>query len=149
MNTTVSWLSWMPHLRILNIDSELLSQLFNNNLKIDQFSFLEMLIIRESNNSHRNELLTVVNHIGRSFSLHTISLQQYKINSQLTINDLYLLLHEVSHNLHRLQLMTIEFHQDNLFDTEILQQLTDIQQKNCYLDYIHCTNTYIELCFSK
>jgi hypothetical protein len=43
--------------------------------------------------------------------------------------------------------MIIQFHQDTSFDSQILEKLTDIQKKNSYLDYIHFSNTYIELCF--
>jgi len=30
-----------------------------------------------------------------------------------------------------------------------LEKLTDIQKKNCYLDYIYFSNVYIELCFGR
>jgi hypothetical protein len=143
VNTTINWLNWMPHIRILDIDNELLSQLILNNFSLDQFLFLEILIIRQLN----NELLTIVNRLGKSSSLHTIYLQQYRISLHLTIDDLYLLLHEIYQNFYRLKVMIIEFHQDTSFDSQILEKLTDIQKKNCYLDYIHFSNTYIELCF--
>jgi len=138
----------MPHIRILNIDNELLSQLILNNINTDQFLFLEILIIRQLNNSLNNELLTIVNRLGKSSSLHTIYLQEYRTSLHLTIDDLYLLLHEISHNFYRLKVMIIEFHQDTLFDTQILEKLTDIQKKNCHLDYIYFSNTYIELFFA-
>jgi len=137
----------MPHIRILNIDNELLSQRILNNINTDQFLFLEILIIRQLNNSLNNELLTIVNRLGKSSSLHTIYLQKYRISLHLIINDLYLLLHEIYQNFYRLKVMIIEFHEDTLFDSQILEQLTDIQKKNCYLNYIHFSNTYIELCF--
>ena len=44
--------------------------------------------------------------------------------------------------------MTTEFHQDTLFNSQILEQLTNTQKKNCYLDYIHCSKTYMELYLS-
>ncbi len=102
----------MAHIRILDIDNELLSQLILNNFSIDQFLFLEILIIRQLNNSLNNELLTIVNRLGRSSSLHTIHLQQYRTSLHLIIDDLYLLLHEISHHFYRLKVMIIEFHQD-------------------------------------
>ncbi len=143
----MTWLTWMPHIRILDIDNELLSQLILNNFRLEKYLFLEILIIHQLNNSVKNELLTIVNHLGRSSSIHTIHLQKYRISLHLTIDDLYLLLYEISHNFHRLKVMIIEFHQDTPFDGQILEKLTDIQKKNCYLDYIHISNTYIELCF--
>ena len=63
------------------------------------------------------------------------------------MNDLYLLFYEISQNFHRLKVMTIEFHQDTLFDNQLLEQLTDIQKKNSHLNYIHLSKTYIELHF--
>jgi hypothetical protein len=137
----------MPHIRILDIDNELLSQLILNNFNIDQFLFLQILIIRQLNNSINNQLLTIVNRLEKSSSLDTIHLKQYRITLHLSIDDLYVLLHEIYHNLYRLKLMIIQFHQDTSFDSQILEKLTDIQKKNSYLDYIHFSNTYIELCF--
>lgn len=148
VNTTISWLTWMPHIRILDIDNELLSELILNNFSIDQFLILEILIVRQLNNSLNNELLTIVNCLGRSSSLQTIYLQQYRTCFNLTIDNLYLLLHQISHKLYRLKVITIEFHQDTLFDSQILEKLTDIQKKNCYLDYIYFSKTYIELYFT-
>jgi hypothetical protein len=139
----------MPHIRILNIDNELLLQLIVNNINIDQFLSLEVLIVRQLNNCLNNELLTILNRLGTSSSLQAIYLKQYRASLQVTTDDLYLLLHQISHNLYRLKVMTIEFHKDALFNSEILEKLTDVQKKNCHLDYIALSNTYIELCFGR
>jgi hypothetical protein len=89
----------MTHIRILDIDNELLSQLILNNFNIDQFLFLQILIIRQLNNSINNQLLTIVNRLEKSSSLDTIHLKQYRITLHLSIDDLYVLLHEIYHNL--------------------------------------------------
>ncbi|UJR38788.1 hypothetical protein I4U23_031453 [Adineta vaga] len=149
VNTTIKWINWMPHIRMLNIDNELLSQLILNNFNIEQFLFLEILIVRQLNNSLNNELLTIINRLGRSSSLCTIHLQQYRIDLQLTINDLYLLLYVISYHFSRFKVITIEFHPDTLFDNHILDELTDIQKKNCQLDYLYHSKTYIELCIAR
>jgi len=149
INTTMTWLSWMPHIRILNIDNELLLQLSINNINIDRFLSLEILIVRQTNNSLSNEPLTIITCLGTSSSLHTIHLQQYRANSQLTADDLLLVLHKICQNLYGLKIMTIEFHKDALFNIEILDEFTDIQKKNCHLEYIHISNAYIELWFSQ
>lgn len=149
VKTTISWLTWMPHIRILNIDNELLSELILNNFNIEQFLSLEILIVRQLNNSINNDLFTVVNRLGRSSSLRTIYVQNYRIGLHVTINDLYLLLHEISLNFSRLNAMTIEFHPDTLFDNHLLEELSDIQMKNCQLDYLYHSKTYIELCFAR
>ena len=149
IDTTISWLTWMPHIRILNVDNELLSQLILNHFNIDQCVFLETLIIRQLNSSLNNELLTILNRLGRSSSIHTIYLQHYRRSLHLTIDDLYLLLHQIVHYFYRLKVMTIEFHEDTLFDSQILEKLTDIQKKNCYLDYIYFSKTYMELSFAR
>jgi len=147
INTTITWFTWMPHIRILNIDNELLSQLNINNINIDQFLSLEILIVRQTNNSLSNEPLTIITCLGTSSSLNTIHLQQYKANSQLTAGDLLLVLDKICHNLYELKILTIEFHKDALFNIEILEKFTDIQKKNCHLEYIHISNAYIELWF--
>lgn len=149
VNTTLTWLTWMPHIRIFNMDNELLSQLILNHINIDQFLFLEMLIIRQAKNSLNDELLTILSRLGKSASIHTIYLRQYRRSLHLTINDLYLLLYQISHNFYRLKVMTIEFHEDTLFDSQILENLTDIQKKTCHLDYVYFSKTYMEFCFAQ
>ena len=94
----------MTNIRILDIDNELLSQLILNNFNIDQFLFLRKLIVRQVKNSWNHELLTTINRLGRSSSLSSIQLQQYRTNVNLTIDDLYLLLHDISHHFYRLTL---------------------------------------------
>jgi len=149
VNTTMSWLTSMPHIRILDIDNELLLELILNNFSLDQFSFLDKLIVRQLKESQNHDLLTTISRLGRSSSLRSIQLQQYRTSLNLSIDDLCLLLHQISHNFYGLKVMTIEFHQDTLFDYQILEKLTDIQKKNCYLDYIYFSNVYIELCFGR
>ncbi|CAF0977409.1 unnamed protein product [Adineta steineri] len=147
VNTTITWLNWMPHIRILNIDNELLLHLCINNININRFLSLELLIIRQINNSQLYEALSIISSLGSSSSLHTIHLQQYGSNYRFTADDLLLILNQIRHNLSRLKIMTIEFHKDALFNIEILDKLTDIQKKNCHLEYIHISNAYIELWF--
>ena len=149
INTTISWINWMPHIRILNIDHELLSQLIVNNISVDRFVSLEILIVRQIENSLSNEPLTILSRVGISSSLHIIDLQQYRAGSQLSAVDLQLVFHQICHNLSRLNLMTIEFHPDALFDNQIVEKFTDMQKKNSQLDYISVSNTYIELCFAQ
>ena len=148
VNTTINWLAWMPNIRILDIDNELLSQLTLNSFNIDQFLFLEKLIVRQLKNSCNHDLLITINRLGRSSSLSTIQLQQYTTSLNLTIDNLYFLLYDISRHFHRLKVMTIESDQDALFDSQILGKLTDIQKKNCHLDYIYISRIYIELCFA-
>ena len=128
----------------------LLSQLILNTFKIDQFLFLQKLIVRQLKNScNHDELLITINRLGRSSSLSTIQLQQYTTSLNLTIDNLYCLLYDISRHFHRLEVMTIESDQDALFDSQILGKLTDIQKKNCHLDYICISRIYIELCFAR
>ncbi len=116
------------------------------NIRIDR---LEVLIVQQVNNSFDDELLTMINRLGRSSSIHTIHLQRYRTNSQLLTTDLLLMVHEICHNMSRLELMIIEFHQDALFNSQTLEILNDIQKKICQLDYIFVSNAYIELCFGR
>ncbi|CAF0889628.1 unnamed protein product [Adineta steineri] len=147
INTTITWLNWMPHIRILNIDNERLLHLCINNININRFLSLELLIIHQINNSQLYEALSIISSLGSSSSLHTIHLQQYGSNYQFTADDLLLILNQIRHNLSGLKIMTIEFHKDAIFNIEILDKLTDIQKKNCHLEYIHISNAYIELWF--
>ncbi|CAF0876168.1 unnamed protein product [Adineta steineri] len=147
INTTITWLNWMPHIRILNIDNERLLHLCINNININRFLSLELLIIHQINNSQLYEALSIISSLGSSSSLHTIHLQQYGSNYRFTADDLLLILNQIRHNLSGLKIMTIEFHKDAIFNIEILDKLTDIQKKNCHLEYIHISNAYIELWF--
>lgn len=149
VNTTISWMNWMPHIRVLNIEHELLSQLTVNNISVHQFVSLEVLVLRQIESTSSNEPLTVLSRVGTSSSLHVIHLQQYRAGSHLSAVDLQLVFHQICHNLSRLQLMTIEFHPDALFDNQILDRFTDMQKKNSQLDYISVSNTYMELCFAQ
>ena len=50
MGTTMTWLNWMPHLRSLNIDAQMLLKLvttINLNGTIDRFSSLQELFVRQ------------------------------------------------------------------------------------------------------
>ncbi|CAF0796219.1 unnamed protein product [Adineta steineri] len=137
----------MPHIRILNIDNERLLHLCINSININRFLSQELLIIRQINNSQLYEALTIISSFGSSSSLHTVHLQQYGSNYRFTADDLLLILNQIRHNLSGLKIMTIEFHKDAIFNIEILDKLTDIQKKNCHLEYIHISNAYIELWF--
>jgi len=139
----------MSHIRILNIDNELLLQLSIKNISIDRFLSLEILILRQINNSFTNESLIIISRLGMSSSLHTIHLEQYRINSQLTTDDLLLILHKICYNLYVLRIMTIEFHKDARFNIEMMENFTDVEKKNCRLEYIHASSPYIELWFSQ
>jgi hypothetical protein len=148
MNTTMTWLTWIPHTRVLNIDNELLFQLSTSNFNVGQLLSLQILIIHQTNHSLTNEPLTVLNRLGRSSSLRSINVKQYRMNSQLTINDLFLILSQMHRNLCGLKLMTIDFDKDALFNLEMMENLTDVQKKNCHLEYFHASCNYIELWFS-
>jgi hypothetical protein len=146
-NTTITWLTWMPHIRILNIDNEILLQLGVNKVTIDRFLSLEVLIVRQTNKVVIDEPLTIITRLGMSSSLRTIHLQQYRTNLQVTTDDLLLVIHQICHNMCGLKVMIIEFDTNALFNNETLEKFTDIQKKNCRLEYIHVSSAYIELWF--
>ena len=147
--TTITWLNWMPHVRILNVDTDLLLQLIVNNINIDRFSSLEVLIVRQTKNCTIAEPLAIVTRAGASSSMRTVHLQHYRANSQFTTNDSLLAIHQICQNMCRLKVMTIEFSTDGLFNSETLEKVTEIQKKNCRLEYIHVSNVYIELWFDQ
>ncbi len=103
-----------------------------------------ILIVRQTNNFAIDEPLTIIARLGVSFSLHTIRLQQYRVNSQLTIDDLIPVTRQICHNICRLKVMTIEFRTDDLFDNDILEKFTEIQKKNCLLALIHVSRLMLK-----
>ena len=147
VDATMTWLSWISQIRILNIDNELLFQLINHHFSIDQLSSIEILIIRQETHSIANDSLSVVNRLGKSSSLHTINIKQYRMNTEITMNDLFLALSKVHHNLCGLKTMTIDFDKDIPLNVEIIDNLTDVQKENCRLEYFHATKCYVELWF--
>ncbi|CAF1672613.1 unnamed protein product, partial [Adineta ricciae] len=148
VDATMAWLSWISQVRVLNIDNELLFQLTNLNFRIDQLLSIEILIIHQITHSVANESLSVVNRLGKSSSLRTINIKQYRMNAELTMNDLLLVVSKMHHDLSALKMMAIDFDKDAPFDVEIIDNLTDVEKENCRLEYIHATNYYVELWFS-
>ncbi|CAF1414909.1 unnamed protein product [Adineta ricciae] len=148
VDATMTWLSWMSQIRVLNIDNELLFQLTNHNFRIDQLLSIEILIIRQITHSVGNDSLSIVNRLGKSSSLHTINIKKYQLNAELTMNDLLLVVSKMHHDLSALKMMTIDFDKDVPFGVETIDNLTVVQKENCRLEYFHATNCYVELWFS-
>jgi hypothetical protein len=138
----------MPHIKILNIDTDLLLQLTNNNINIGQFSSLKILIIRQINNLAIVEPLTIVSRLGVSSSISFIHLQQYRANFESTNDDPALVICQICHNMCKLKVIIIEFNKDALFNKELLEKFNTIHMRNS-LEYIHLSNAYIELWFGQ
>lgn len=138
----------MSQIRILNIDNELLFQLINRDFSIDQLLSIEILILRQTIHSLTNEPLTILSRLGKSSSLHTINIQKYRMNNELTMNDVFLILSQMHHNLSGLKMMTIDFDKDAPFHLEMIENLADTEMKNSRLGSFHATNCYIELWFN-
>ena len=149
VDTTMNWLTWMSHIQILEIDNELLFNLSVNKMNIDRWLSVTVLIIRQSKNFLIDDSLKILARLGTSSSICTIHLQEYKTNTQFTTEDLLSMIHQICQNMRRLKQMLIDFHIDDLFNTELLNKLTDKQKKNCWLEYIHVSSAYIELWFSQ
>lgn len=149
IDASLVWLTWMSHIRILNIDIELLSQLHVNGLDIDRFLSLQILIVRQTNIMTMNEPLAIIARLGASSSLRTIHLQHYRVNSQLPADDMLVIIHQICQNMHRLKVMTIEFHTNESINSSILEKFTEIQKKNCLLEFIHLSSAYVELRFGQ
>ena len=135
----------MPHIRILNIDIELLLKVDINNMNIHRFSSLEILIVRQTNNFIIEEPLAIIARLGVSSSLRTIHLQQYSVNSQSTTDNLILFICQICHNMCKLKVMTIEFSTDALFNNDTFEKFAEIEKKNCLSKFIHVSNAYVEL----
>ncbi|CAF1466085.1 unnamed protein product, partial [Rotaria sordida] len=120
INTTMTWLNWMPHLRLLRIDSQMLLKLvqtINLSDKIDQFSSLEKLVVDQLNNTpdDDDDTLNTIARLGVSLSLQAIYLQEYKMLHFQSIDDNNFLLTicQICCNMHKLETMTIKFASPN------------------------------------
>jgi hypothetical protein len=90
INTTMTWLNWMPHLRLLRMDSQMLLKLMpiiNLNGTLDQFLSLQQLIVYQQGDTSDDDTLTAIVRLGVSSSLQNICVQQYKMLNFQSMDD--------------------------------------------------------------
>ncbi|CAF1521593.1 unnamed protein product [Rotaria sordida] len=152
----MTWLSWMPYLRSVNIDTQMLLKLvptINLNGTINRFSSLQELIVRQLDDIPLNEdTLTVIVRLGVSSSLRNIHIKQYKVLNSQSIDDNNFLANvcQICCNMHKLETMTIEFaNPHSLFDSTILEELAGIEKKNCQFECIYVSDNIIQFWLEK
>jgi len=155
VSNTMTWLDWMPHLRSLTIDAQMLLKLIstlNLNGTINRFSSLQELIVRQLDLVQDDDTLTAIVQSGTSSSLQNIHVQQYKMLNSQSINDdnFLLTIFQICYNMHKLETMTIEFANSySLLDCTILEELGDTEKKNCQFECIYVSDSFIQLWLEK
>ncbi|CAF1250072.1 unnamed protein product [Rotaria sordida] len=157
INTTMTWLNWMPHLRLLRIDSQMLLKLvqtINLSDKIDQFSSLEKLVVDQLNNTpdDDDDTLNTIVRLGVSLSLQAIYLQEYKMLHFQSIDDNNFLLTicQICCNMHKLETMTIKFASPNsLSNSTMVEKLAGTEKKNCQFECIYVSDSFIQFWLDK
>ncbi len=151
----MTWLNWMPHLRSLRMDTQMLLKLvltMNLNGTIDRFSSLQKLIVYQLDNAPDDDTLTVIACLGVSSSLQCICVEQYNIPNSQSMNEtnFLLLICQICCNMHKLETMTIEFtHPHSLFDSTILEELGGTKEKDCQFECIYVSENFLQIWLEK
>jgi hypothetical protein len=151
----MTWLNWMPHLRSLNIDTQMLLKLvetINLNGTINRFSSLQELIVRQLDITLDDDTLNVIARLGVSSSLQNIRVEQYEPLDFQSIdnNDFLWNTCQICRNMHELETMTIEFkNPHSLFESTILEGLVGIENKSCLFECIYVSDSFIQFWLEK
>ncbi len=155
ISTTMSWLNWMPHLRSLRIDTQMLLKFVSTislNDTIDRFSSLEKLIVYQLDNAPDDDTLTVIARFAVPSSLQNICVEQYKMLNSQSMNDNNFLLpiRQICCNMHNLETMTIEFTSPHsLFDSKMLDELAVTEKKIFQFECIYVSDNFVQFCLEK
>ncbi len=151
----MTWLNWMPHLRSLHIDTQMLLKLvptMNLNGTIDRFSSLQKLIVYQLDNAPDDDTLTVIARLGVSSSLQCICVEQYNMPNSQSMSDtnFLLIICQICCNMHKLETMTIEFtHPHSLFDSTIPEELGGTKEKDCQFECIYVSENFVQIWLEK
>jgi hypothetical protein len=152
---TMTWLSCMPHLRLLDIDTQMLLKLvpkINLSGTINRFSSLQELYVRQLDIALNEDTLTVIVRLSVSSSLRNINVQQYKVLNSQSIDDNHFLstVCRICCNMYKLETMTIQFaNPHSLIDSIIFEELTGIENKNCQFECIYLSDNIIQFWLEK
>jgi len=100
----------MPHLRLLDIDTQMLLKLvptINLNGTINRFSSLQELYVSQLDIALNEDTLTVIVRLSVSSSLRNINVQQYKVLNSQSIDDNHFLstVCQICCNMYKLETM--------------------------------------------
>jgi hypothetical protein len=149
IDSTMTWLNWMPHLRSLDIDTRLLLKIIpiiNMNGTIERFASLEELIVRQLDHFAEDDAVEIISQLGQSSSLKDVRVEQSRTpnSEQLPI------ICQICSNLKRLETFTIQWKIAlTSFNRSILKRLFGIEGKNCRFEYIHISETFLQLWIEK
>jgi hypothetical protein len=155
INTTLTWLNWIPHLRWWCIDAQMLLKIvptINLNGTIDQFSSLERLIVHQLDNTSSDDTLIIIAQLGVSSSLKSIFVEQYKMVSSQVMkdNNLLLAICQICCNMHKLEAMTIQFESPHsLLENKMLEELAGTEKKNCQFECIYVSDNIVQFWLEK
>jgi hypothetical protein len=155
ISTTMTWLNWMPHLRLLDIDTQMLLKLestINLNDTINQFSSLQKLVVRQLDNTADDDTLTVIARLGVSSSLKNICVQQYRMLNFQSIHDnnFLLTIFQICCNMYKLETMTIEFvNPHSLLESIMLEELAGTEEKDCQFECIYVSDNFVQFWLEK
>jgi hypothetical protein len=155
ISPTMTWLSWMPHLRLLNIDTQMLLKLvpiINRSGTINRFSSLQELIVRQLDITLNEDTLTLIVRLGVSSSLRNILVKQYKVLNSQSIDDNHFISNicQICCNMYKLETMTIKFtNSHSLIDSTIFEEIAGIEKKNCQFECIYLSDNIIQFWLEK
>ncbi|CAF0756415.1 unnamed protein product [Adineta steineri] len=155
ISTTMTWLNWMPHLRLLNIDTQMLLKLvptINHSGTINRFSSLEELIVRQLDIPLDEDTLSVIVQLNTSSSLRDIRIIEYKeLDSQSIYNNKFVSnICQICCNMNKLETMTIRFkNPHSLFESTVIEELAGVEKKNCRSECIYVSDDTIQFWLEK
>jgi len=149
------WLNWMPHIRLLNVDTQMLLTLtptIKLNGTINRFSSLEDLIVRHPDIVPDDDTLTVIAQLGMSSTLRNICVHQYKIVNFQSIDESNFVsnVSQICDNMCKLETLKIKFaNPHSLFDSAVLEELIINEERNCQYECIYVSEDFIEFWLEK
>jgi hypothetical protein len=144
------WLDWMPHIRSLKVDTQILLKLtptIKLNGTINRFSSLETLIVDHPNTIPDDDTLTAIAQLGMSSSLRDIHVYNYKILHSQSIDESNFVsnVSQIIYNMCKLETLTIEFATPHsLFDSTTLEELTFNEERTCQHECIYVSEDTIQ-----
>jgi hypothetical protein len=149
------WLNWMPHVRTLDLDTQMLLKLVPTiklNGTINRFSCLEQLIVRQLDIDPDDDTLTVIAQLGMSSTLRNICVKQYQILHFQSIEESNFVsnVSQICYDMCKLETLTIGFaNPHSLFDSPILEELTVNEERNCQYECIYVSENFIQFWLEK
>jgi hypothetical protein len=149
MDSTMTWLEWMPHVRSLDIDTRMLLKIIpiiNANGTIERFASLEELIVRHRDHFDEDNAVEIIAQLDQSSSLKDVRVEQSR-----TLNSEQLpIICQICFNLKRLETFTIQWKIAlTSFNCSALKAFFGVGKKNCRFEYVHVSENFFQLWIEK